>query len=134
MLRRRIEPYPTAATEEMRRLLAELDQESFARREAATKRLKELGLKAEPALRAALRARPSLEPRRRIEKILAGLAKVPQPLSARDLQQLRGVIVLERIGSAEARRILQSVAKGPQTARLTRQARAALAAMQGSAP
>jgi RNA polymerase sigma factor (sigma-70 family) len=129
LLRRRIEPYPTAPVEETRSLLADLDSESFARRDAATKRLKELELKAEPALRAALRAKPALEPRRRIERLLAGLAKIPQPLTARDLQQLRGLIVLERIGSPEARQVLQAVAKGPDSARLTRQARAALAAL-----
>jgi RNA polymerase sigma factor (sigma-70 family) len=130
LLRGRIEPYPTAAAEETRRLLADLDHESFARREAATKRLAEMGLKAEPALRAALRAKPALEPRRRIERLLAALAKVPQPLSQEDLRHLRGLIVLEQIGSPEARRVLEAVAKGPESARLTRQARAALAAMR----
>jgi WD40 repeat protein len=128
-LRGRIKPYPTAPADQMRRLLADLDDASFARRDAATKRLKELGLRAEPALRTALRARPTLEPRRRIERLLAALAKVPQPLSLEDLRQLRGLIVLRHIGSAEARRVLEAVAKGPESARLTRQARAALAAM-----
>jgi RNA polymerase sigma factor (sigma-70 family) len=128
-LRSRIAPYPTAQAEETRRLLADLDDDTFARRDAATKRLEQLGLKAEPALRAALRARPGLEPTRRIERLLAALAKVPQPLSADDLRQLRALVVLERIGTPEARRLLEAVAKGPESARLTRQARAVLAAM-----
>jgi hypothetical protein len=128
-LRGRLEPHPTAPAEETRRLLADLDDASFERRNAATKRLEEMGLKAEPALRAALRAAPTLEPRRRIERLLAALAKLAQPLTAQDLRQLRGLIVLERIGSQEARRALEALAKGPESARLTRQARAALAAM-----
>jgi RNA polymerase sigma factor (sigma-70 family) len=126
----RIKPYPTAAADEMRRLLADLDDATFAKRDAATKRLEELGLKAEPALRAALRAGPTLEPRRRIERLLSALVKLPQPLSADDLRQLRALIVLEQIGSPEARRLLQEVAKGPDSARLTRQARSALMAMR----
>jgi hypothetical protein len=129
LLRGRIKPYPTAPGAETRRLLADLDAETFERRDTATKRLEELGLKAEPALRAALRAKPTLEPRRRIERLLAILAKTPQALTAHDLRQLRGVIVLERIGSAEARQALEALAKAPESARLTRQARAALAAL-----
>ncbi len=130
LLRGRIKPYPTVPADETRLLLADLDNASFAKREAATKRLEELGLKAEPALRAALRARPSLEPTRRIERLLAALTRLPQPLTPEELRQLRGLIVLEHIGSAEARRVLEAAAKGPDSARLTRQARAALAAMR----
>lgn len=125
----RLEPYPTAPAAEMRRLLADLDDESFARREKATKRLKELGLRAEPALRAALRQKPTLELKRRIERLLTELAKAEQPLSAEELRRMRGLVVLERIGSPEARRLLEAVANGPESARLTRQAWAALAAM-----
>jgi len=128
LLRGRIKPYPTAPADETRRLLADLDDASFAKREAATKRLEELGLKAEPALREALRAKPSLEPTRRIERLLAALSRMPQPLTPEELRELRALIVLEHIGSPEARRLLASVAKGPDSARLTRQARAALAA------
>jgi RNA polymerase sigma factor (sigma-70 family) len=130
LLREQIKPYPTAPADETRRLLADLGDASFAKREAATKRLEALGLRAEPALRAALRARPSLEPARRIEKLLLGMVKLPQPLTAEDQRSLRALIVLEHIGSAEARRVLQTVANGPESARLTRQARAALAAMR----
>src|SRR5262249_21668088 len=125
-LRGRVKPYPTAAADVTRKLLADLDGDSFEVREAAAKRLKELGLHAEPALRGALNARPSLEQRRRIEPLLAALVATSQALSAEDLRQLRALIVLERIGLPEARRLLENVAKGPESAALTRQARAAL--------
>jgi RNA polymerase sigma factor (sigma-70 family) len=128
-LRDRVKPYPTAPSDVTRKLLADLDSDSFESREAAVKRLKELGLPAEPALRTSLKAKPSLEQRRRIEPLLAQLAETPQALSAVDLRQLRALIVLERIGSPEARRLLEDVAKGPESARLTRQARAALACL-----
>jgi hypothetical protein len=117
----------TAPVELTRKLLADLDGDSFEAREAAVKRLKELGLQAEPALRAALQAKPSLEQKRRIEALLAELVVVPPP-TPEELRQLRAVIVLERIDSPEARHLLEELAKGPQSARLTRQAMAALRA------
>lgn len=129
LLRRRVKPSPTAAADLKRKLLADLDSDSFAAREAAAKRLKELGLQAEPALRAALKAKPSLEQRRRIEPILAALSEMPEKLSSEELRQLRALIVLERIGSPEARRLLEEAAKGPPSARLTRQARSCLACL-----
>jgi len=128
-LRSRIKPYPTAAADVTRQLLADLDSDSFEVREAAVKRLKELGLQAEPALRATLKAKPSLEQRQRIESLLAALVESPPPLVPEDLQQLRALIVLEHIGTPEARRLLEDAAKGPSSARLTRQARAALACL-----
>jgi RNA polymerase sigma factor (sigma-70 family) len=128
-LRGRVKPYPTAAADVTRKLLADLDSDSFEIREAAVKRMKELGPQAEPALRAALQAKPSLEQRRRIEELLADLAKILLPPTAEELRQLRALILLERIGSTEARRLLAEVAKGPESTRLTRQARAALACL-----
>jgi hypothetical protein len=129
-LRGRVEPYPTAAADLTRKLLADLDADSFEVRKAAARRLRELGLQAEPALRAMLKARPSLEQRRHIEELLAVLPVESRPPSAEELRQLRAVIVLERIGTPEARRVLEAVAKGPQSARLTRQALAALACLR----
>jgi WD40 repeat protein len=125
-LRVRIKPSPTAAVDATRRLLGDLDSDSFEVREAAAKRLKELGPQAEPALRAALEDKPSLEQRRRIEPLLVALTESPRPLAREELRQLRALIVLERIGSPEARRLLDEVAKGPPSSRSTRQARAAL--------
>lgn len=84
LLRGRVKPSPTAAGGVTRKLLADLDSDSFERREAAVKRLKELGQQAEPALRAALRAKPSPEQKRRVEAVLAALPQAPQPPSARN--------------------------------------------------
>ncbi len=130
LLRDRLHAIRTISVDAMQKLAADLDAESFARREAAEKRLKELGRLAEPALRAALRAKPSLEQQRRIEELLSALPETPPPPSAEELRQLRALIVLERIGTPEARRVLEDVAKGPQSARLTRQALAVLACMR----
>jgi len=88
--------------------------------------LKELGPRAEPALRTALQAKPSLEQRRHIEELLAA---APSPPTSEELRQLRALIVLERIGTPQARRLLEEAAKGPLSAPLTRQARACLACL-----
>lgn len=125
-LRDRVKRYPTAAADLTRKLLADLDSDSFTVRQAAAKQLKELALQAEPALRAALKAKPSLEQKKRIEELLAELPKLPSPPTPQELRQLRALIVLERIGTPEARRLLEKMAQGPESAHLTRQARAAL--------
>jgi WD40 repeat protein len=128
-LRARLKPYPTAPADVTRKLLADLDDNSFERREAAMKRLKDLGLQAEPALRATLKLKPSLEQKKRIEQILAAL-KVASPPTAEELRQLRAVIVLERLRSPEARRVLEAMTNGPPSARQTRQAFAALSCLR----
>ena len=127
LLRGHVKPYPTASADVMRKLLADLDNDSFKVRDAAAKRLKELSFQAEPALRAALKAKPSLEQRRRIEELLAAALPAPTP---EELRQLRALIVLERIGTPEARHLLEEAAKGPPSARLTRQARSSLACIR----
>jgi RNA polymerase sigma factor (sigma-70 family) len=125
LLRRQLKPFPPAPADLTLRLLAELDDKSFRRRQGATKKLKELGPAAIPALLQALQARPSVEQSKRIGKLLADL-RMPSPLTAKELRELRAVTVLERIASAEARRLLGDLAKGVEAAPLTRTAMAAL--------
>jgi hypothetical protein len=129
LLRARLAPCPVVPPAAMRKLVADLDDNSFERRQAAEKRLKELRQDAEPALREALRANPSLEQERRIEAVLAALAEPPPPPSAEELRQLRAVAVLAGMHAPEARRVLEELATGVESARLTRAARMALACM-----
>ena len=76
----------------------------------------------EPALRDALKQRPSLELKRRIERLLADIDKgVPDPLCYETLAHLASA------GTPEARAVLQTLAGGLPHARLTREAAAALA-------
>ncbi|HTU93815.1 MAG TPA: WD40 repeat domain-containing protein [Gemmataceae bacterium] len=106
------------------RLLALLDSDDFAQRERATKELQEIGWLAEPALHKALEDKPSLEMRRRVKALLDGIRK--QPLPPAMLRMLRGMEVLEHIGTPEARKVMASLAAGTPQARLTREAKAAL--------
>jgi hypothetical protein len=119
---KRVEPAPAELT---RRLLADLDADSFQKRQEAARRLKELGPLAGPALRQALEAGPSPEQRRRIEEVLNPLA-APAPPTGEALRAVRAVSLLERIGSPEARRVLAELAKGVPEARLTWEAKATL--------
>jgi WD40 repeat protein len=108
----------------IRRLLADLDSGSFAERERATQELqKQLDL-AERFLKEELTNRPSLDVRKRIEHLLE-TASGPVTYSEQ-LRLLRSVEVLERIGSLEARRVLESLTRGAPEARLTREAKASL--------
>jgi RNA polymerase sigma factor (sigma-70 family) len=125
LLRERLHPLTAIPTEDAKRFLADLDSEQFARREAASQRLADLGERVEPALREALDKKPSLELRRRIEHLLARLS--PEVIDAPEmLRELRAVCVLEQIDTPESRRQLEALAKGMATARLTREAKAAL--------
>ncbi len=103
------------------RLLVDLDGNEFAAREEAERELTKLGDRAEPMLRRALESKPSLELRRRLQAILAG----PNRLSADLLRTLRALAVLERIGTPEARRILEKLSSGAAS-RETREAKAVL--------
>jgi RNA polymerase sigma factor (sigma-70 family) len=106
------------------RLLALLDSDDFTQRERATRELQVLGWAAEPALHRALEGKPSLEVRNRVKELLDGIRKQPLPLEM--VRILRGMEVLEQIGTPAARKVLASLALGVPQARLTREAKAAL--------
>jgi len=78
---------------------------------------------AEPELRRALAGNPSVERRRRLESLLARL----HDCSPERLRMVRATSVLEQVASAEAKVLLESLAKGAPEARLTQEAKASLA-------
>ena len=124
-LRQRLKPLaaPTAAERErFARLLADLDSNTFAVREKAAAELDRQGAAVEPLLRQALAGKPSLEVRRRLEKLLDKL----DTGSPDRLRLLRALEALEHAGGAEAKRLFESLAKGAPGARLTLEAQASL--------
>jgi hypothetical protein len=123
MLRERLRPAKGPPAEELRRLLADLDAPKYEVRDAAAKRLAELGDAAHAAMRAALNGQPSLEMRRRIEPLLDRPVLVKEPELRRSL---RSVSLLERVGTPAARRVLEGLARGADGMRPTDEARAAL--------
>jgi RNA polymerase sigma factor (sigma-70 family) len=117
------------AEERVSGLIADLDHESFVRREKASKELEKLLPQVRPALENALSATPSLEVRRRIKSLLA----LPS-LKVREAETLRGVRavqVLEQIAATgadgtrlSAMELVKNLAAGAPDARLTQEAKA----------
>jgi hypothetical protein len=99
--------------------LADLDSDDYGRREEATRRLRQMGLAAQPGLRQALAGKPSLELRRRIERLLDWLEQTQL------LQVGRAVGALEAAGTAEARQALEEVARWAEGTSLAQEAAAA---------
>jgi RNA polymerase sigma factor (sigma-70 family) len=110
---------PAAPPDDARlaRLIADLHSDRFERRRQAQAELDALGELAGPALRQALADEPPLEVRQRLERLLARLAAAP---AAQRLRELRAVELLEYIGTPTARKVLDDLAGGDATARLTR--------------
>jgi RNA polymerase sigma factor (sigma-70 family) len=107
------------------RWIAELDHDEFKVRQAAIDALWQLGPAAKPALSKALDNNPSLDARRRIEEVLETIGK--GRLHPEVLRGLRAIFVLEHLDSRVARQILEQLAGGAAEARLTQEARSALA-------
>jgi hypothetical protein len=108
----------------IRRLLADLDSEVFAVREAASKALHGLDEQAIPYLEETLKSGVSLEVRLRVERILEH--KRGAAITSEQLRQLRAIMVLERIGESASKSLLKKWAGGPVGALLTVEASAAL--------
>src|SRR5262249_34146431 len=107
-LGQRLKPAPP--TPDLTKLITALDSKPFAERDAASRALRALGGAAEAALRQARRAPRSAESQRRIDALLDDLERLPPPPAEQG--RLRAVRVLELIGTAEARRVLEAVAEG----------------------
>jgi len=124
LLRDRLQPATASDERRIARLISDLDSEQFAARRKAAADLEELGQLAEPALQKALRGKPSTEARRALQALLDKLAEGILPLDR--VREIRAVEVLEHVGTAEAREVLEKMTRGVQGTRLTRQAETAL--------
>ncbi len=120
-----------APEKEIRELVEKLSSEKFAQRDAAIRRLKQIGTRAFPALEAALKNAPNLETTRRIEGLLR---TVQTSLTPETLRDIRGMMILELIGTPQAIRLLETLANGDPAAAKTRLARSALARMKSARP
>ena len=103
-LKARLKPAPGAEAKEIHRLIADLDSDDFDIREKASADLARIGAGAEDALLETLAGKPSPEVGRRVQILREALQRHPARLPADELQGLRALEVLERIGSPEARK------------------------------
>jgi len=124
-----VRPGPAVDPKRVTRLLTDLDDDDFQVRSQAQKELKEMAEAAEPFLRQALKDRPTLEARRRMEDLLGRIEdafKQTGGVSPKLLRLLRGVEALERIGTPAARQALQKVAERSPDHDVGAEAKAAL--------
>jgi hypothetical protein len=128
MLRKELQPAAAIDPKAIARLIADLDSDRFETRQEAFRQLDKLGEAAMAAMRKALAADPSAEVRKRLEELLEKQKKAG--ISSELLRAVRAVEVLERMGSAEAKEVLQTLAKGTGTDRRTQEAQAALERLQ----
>jgi RNA polymerase sigma factor (sigma-70 family) len=109
--------------------LADLDDDDFPVRERATEELMgRTGDRGE--LEKALAATRSAEVRTRLQLILGRLGEYDPRKDERRLRSLRGLETLEGLGTPQARRIVETLARGAPEAELTREAAATLRRMR----
>jgi WD40 repeat protein len=115
---------PAAADpEQLRALVADLDNPAFAERERAAE-LARYGAGAEPTLREAVRSHPSAEVRKRAAGLLDRIAAgKPTP---DELRAVRAVESVEWMGTADAVELLEAWVGGAAGTRLTAEAKTAL--------
>ncbi len=108
-------------------VIRRLDAPAFPDRLAAIRKLRELGPRIAPALHEAIRTTESVEIRVRAEELLEQMKAGPRTFtSGPDLRASRAIEVLERIGSADAKRLLQGWANHTTNMRVANDAALAL--------
>lgn len=121
----RIKPATRPSDAELAPTIADLDAADFPRREAAARRLREYGHTIEKALEAEAPRPASAERAKRLKRLLDEL-RDDGPVTADERRAVRAVQALEQIGNADARSLLESWAKGADTATLMIESRQAL--------
>jgi dipeptidyl aminopeptidase/acylaminoacyl peptidase len=123
LLKTRLQPVAPADAEKVAKHVADLDSPRFAERDKAVKALQEMGEAAEGAMRKVMDGNPSLEVRRRLERILD---HDKQTKEKEVIRRLRAIETVEHIGTTAARQLLEALAKTSPNPRLTQAAAAAL--------
>jgi WD40 repeat protein len=123
-LKGKLRPAAAADTRRIARLLGDLDSNRFTIRQKAADTLEQIGDLATPQLLDVLAKGPTAEVRRQVQLLLD---KADGPVaSLESLRQLRSVEVLEQVGTASARQVVDALGKGAPEARLTQEAKATL--------
>lgn len=122
-LQRHLDPISRADAGKIQHAIADLNSGKFTVRQAATKELLKIGAQVIAPIQKAMAGDIPLETRRRLEDIVNKLAGVP---GAETLRNIRAIMVLERIGTPEARAVLTNIAAGAPGAHETDEAKASL--------
>jgi hypothetical protein len=124
LLQKHLRPSKAADPKLVDPLVADLGSSVFAKRQRAVDQLKAMGEPVIPSLRKSLGNKIDLEHRRRIESLLELAITIPH--NPDRLRELRGLQVLELIGTPEARQIVAELANGASGLGLTDAANEAL--------
>src|SRR5262249_31026427 len=124
LLRQSLKPVQGADEKRVAQLVKDLDNDDFEVREKASEELARIGEPSAGALRKALEGSSSAEMRSRITQLLDKFAGKSATTDV--VRRERALEVLEHIGGAEARAVLEELAKGAPEAGLTQEAKAAL--------
>jgi WD40 repeat protein len=108
-LRDKVLAQPAVDPKRIERLVADLDAPTFLARQKAADELAGLGMPALRAVKMVLASKPPLELTRRAERLVETLE---EKLQCETVQRVRAVQTLEHIGTAEARAVLEQVARG----------------------
>jgi hypothetical protein len=119
-----LKPVPHRDVARIRKLIANLNDDEFEVREGAIMQLASLGRFAHPELQEAFRNTKSLQVQRSAGTLLKLMTSEGSPTE--NLRVSRAVMLLEWLGSEEARELLQQLAKGEPLSPLSIQAREAL--------
>lgn len=99
------------------RLLEDLDNNSFAVREKASRELARMDKSVGPVLRRVLAENPSPEKRRRLQAVVNALPRPQRPfrgIAAEERRLLNVVLLLDRIGTAEALDLMQFLTRSSE--------------------
>jgi WD40 repeat protein len=123
-LAERLKPATAPPRARLARLLADLNSDTFAVREKATRELAKVAGAARADLERARAAAPSAEARRHIGRLLEGSGSLLP--SGEAIRVARAVAVLEYVGTPAAQALLRRLSEGAPDAPLTAEAKAAL--------
>jgi RNA polymerase sigma factor (sigma-70 family) len=124
LLRQKLQPTAGVEAARIAKLIDDLGNGEYKVRQKAQSELHQIGEIALPQLEKALGEKVPLETRQRLEALHAKLAKLA--LAGDRLRLARAVEILERLGTTEARAVLQTLADGAPGALATTHAAAAL--------
>src|SRR5262249_10304880 len=125
-LRTRLQPAPAADAKQVAQWIADLDSDDFKMRAKASRELERLEDDVAGLYRKALEGKRSVEAKRRLEELVEKHVNAWVNPNPERLRILRALEVLELAATAEARRVLETLAQGVPEARLTAHAKASL--------
>jgi hypothetical protein len=131
-LEKQLKPVPPLDAKKLSQLLKDLGSDNFTTHDKATRELEKFGVLAREGLEKVLKNDPPPEVRKRVEGLLTRLDK--HVLTSAELRAGRAVEALEYIANADAKKLLEQLAKGAPGAPLTEDAKETLKRLNKKTP